>query len=97
MPDFFVVRIDDDPQDSYAALTFAEALGLAAPDCGNVVAVAMVQAPDAGAARLSSKPWWPTWAWKEGCSCALCSKERRAAGLDVPAGWAAAETEVPHV
>lgn len=49
---YFVVRVDGDPGDTYAAETLDRALELAAPDAGSKIEVAEVEADDAGAARL---------------------------------------------
>jgi len=53
MAEFFVVVVNGDERDSHAATELSEAIKLANPDNGSRVAVYLVEAGDAGAARLS--------------------------------------------
>lgn len=58
MSHFHVVRINRDPMDTFAATSLEEALDLAKADPGDTVEVQEVDAPDAGAARLTTSPLW---------------------------------------
>jgi len=49
---FTVIVVNDDPKDSHAGRSFAEAMDLALPDPGSRVDVWRTCAPDSGAARL---------------------------------------------
>lgn len=60
MDTYCVVRVNQDPTDTHAAETFAEALALANPDDGDRVEYAFVEASDAGAARLARPARWTT-------------------------------------
>lgn len=51
---FHVVRVDGEPLDTFAAETLDAALGLANPDPGSAIEVAVVDAEDASAARLQA-------------------------------------------
>jgi hypothetical protein len=60
MSTYCVVRVNQDPRDTYAAETFVEALALANPDDGDRIEYAFVEAADAGAARLARPDRWTT-------------------------------------
>lgn len=49
---FYVVRVDGDPMDTYAAETLERAIEIAQPDASSRVEFTEVEAEDAGAARL---------------------------------------------
>lgn len=73
---FYVVRVNGNDLDTFAAETLEEALEMAMPDKGSVVHAGKVQAPDAGAARLLTPSAWnfvkPS-AWKRyACAALLC-------------------------
>lgn len=55
MKTYYVVRVNNDPADTHAAETLAEAVGIAMPDPGSRLAIGTVKAKDAGAARLKCK------------------------------------------
>lgn len=58
---FFVVRVDEDEDDTYAAESLEEASAMAVPDPGAKVEYAVVEASDAGTARESvpEEAWMP--------------------------------------
>lgn len=58
MKTFYVVRVDGDLFDTYAAETLRAAVEAAYPDARCVVECGKVQAADAGAARLMTPAKW---------------------------------------
>jgi hypothetical protein len=58
MPKFFVVRVNRDRDDTHAATSLDRALELANPDADDALQVGVVEAKDAGAARLLDVTKW---------------------------------------
>lgn len=57
---WYVVRVNRDPSDTYAAKSFRAALDLAAPDRGARLEYGIVVADDCGWARIAVRRWHPT-------------------------------------
>ena len=55
MKEYFVVVVNSDSKDTFAAETIKDAIAAANPDLGDNLGIYLVKAKDAGAARLSYK------------------------------------------